>query len=131
MTPGLSIVDVTNPSAPETVAFLPGPENTATYQVDQSESIIVTSLEKIFPGFGGDPEAPNDEGAVTWSLEDPANPKRFSHFHTGGNGTHRTAYVGGRYAHLAANMKGFNGNIYVIPDIADPANPVEAGRWWG
>jgi len=27
-------------------------------------------------------------------------------------------------------MPGYSGNIYVIVDIADPAKPVEAGRWW-
>src|SRR5437879_13859825 len=32
--------------------------------------------------------------------------------------------------HLAAGMPGYSGNIYVIVDISNPVNPVEAGRWW-
>jgi hypothetical protein len=32
--------------------------------------------------------------------------------------------------HLAAGVPGYKGNIYVIVDIADPAHPKEAGRWW-
>jgi hypothetical protein len=42
---------------------------------------------------------------------------------------HRNGYPGGRYVHLAAGMPGDSGNIYVILDIANPTNPVEAGRW--
>ena len=49
--PGLSIVDVTDPAEPELVALMPGPENTATFQVDLKDDIMVTSLEKIFPGL--------------------------------------------------------------------------------
>jgi hypothetical protein len=39
-------------------------------------------------------------------------------------------YEGGRYVHLAADMNGYDGDIYVILDISNPAKPVEAGRWW-
>ena len=43
---------------------------------------------------------------------------------------HRFFYDGGRYCHLSATCKGFRGFIYVILDLIDPSNPVEAGRWW-
>jgi hypothetical protein len=46
---------------------------------------------------------------------------------TGGTGTHRNLYAGGRYAHLAANMAGFKGNIYVVLDIADAKTLVKLG----
>jgi hypothetical protein len=127
---GWSIVDVTDPAAPELLAFVPGPDNTATLQVDLHSSLLVTALEKHIPGFGGDQDAPYDEGVLFWSLDDPARPRRLGHFRTGGSGTHRNGYVGGRYVHLAANMAGYAGNIYVVVDIADPVHPVEAGRWW-
>ena len=32
--------------------------------------------------------------------------------------------------HVAAGMPGYEGNIYVIVDLRDPANPREVGRWW-
>lgn len=127
---GWSVVDVTDPAQPVVTSFLSGPENTATLQVDLSGSILVTALERHIPGFGGDPHAPYDEGVLLWSLDDPAQPRRLGQFRTGGNGTHRNGYPGGRYVHLAANMAGYSGNIYVILDITDPTNPVEAGRWW-
>src|SRR5262249_12414766 len=55
---------------------------------------------------------------------------RLGQFKTGGTGTHPNFYAGGRYMHLAAGVPGFSGNIYVIVGISNPANPVEAGRWW-
>ncbi|GAB3996302.1 LVIVD repeat-containing protein [Nocardioides marmoraquaticus] len=127
---GWSILDVTDPSRTELLRFIEGPENTATLQVDLAEDYLVTALEKHMSGFGGDPSRPFDEGVLIWSLEDPASPRRLGQFRTGGTGTHRNGYYGGRYAHLAANMDGYEGNIYVILDLADPEHPVEAGRWW-
>jgi hypothetical protein len=58
------------------------------------------------------------------------SPRKLGQFKTGGGGTHRNFYAGGRYVHAAAAMPGYEGQIYVIVDISDPARPVEAGRWW-
>ncbi len=127
---GWSVVDVTDPAAPQVRTFVPGPKNTATLQVDLAGDTMVTSLENILPGFGGDPDAPFDEGVLIWDISDPMNPRRRGHFCTGGKGTHRNLYAGGRYVHLAAGMAGYDGNIYVIVDIGDPTHPIEAGRWW-
>lgn len=54
-TPGWSIVDVTDPSKPEYVRHVPGPENTETCQVQVADGIMVTSLERLIqiPGRGG------------------------------------------------------------------------------
>lgn len=127
---GWSVVEVTDPTRPEVVTFIPGPANTATLQVDLCGSVMVTALEKILPGFGGDPDAPYDDGVLIWSLDDPTSPQQLGQFRTGGTGTHRNGYSGGPHVHLAANMAGYSRNIYVIVDITDPAHPVEAGRWW-
>lgn len=127
---GWSIVDVTNPSKPKVVKFIPGPANTFTGQMELSGNTMITSLERILPGFGGEPNQPFDEGVVIWDIKEPLNPKRLGQFRTSGTGTHRNFYAGGRYMHLAAGMPGYEGNIYVIVDITNPARPVEAGRWW-
>lgn len=127
---GWSIVDVTDPSAPRVVKFIEGPANTWTLQIDISGTTMITSLEKIFPNFGGDPGKAFNEGVLIWDISDPVKPRQLGQFRTGGSGTHRNFYAGGRYMHLAAGMPGYSGNIYVIVDISNPAEPVEAGRWW-
>ena len=127
---GWSIVDVTDPKKPETLKFIPGPENTWTIQMEVADDKMITALEQIAPGWGGDPSQPFDEGFLIWDLADPVNPELLGQWKTGGSGTHRDFYAGGPYVHTAAGMPGYSGNIYVIVDISDPANPVEAGRWW-
>lgn len=128
---GWSILDVTDPRRPEVVNFIEGPANTWTIQMDVEDGTMVTALEQMPPSWGGDPSAPFDEGVLIWDLkDDPVHPRLLGQFRTGGTGTHRNGYPGGRYVHLAAGMPGYSGNIYVILDIADPTHPVEAGRWW-
>lgn len=129
-TPGWSILEVTEPSEPKLLNFIPGPENTWALQVQVAEGIMVTSLEKIMPGWGGDPEKPFEEGVFIWDVRDPTEPRLLSHFKTGAQGTHRNHWEGGRYLHLAATAPGFSGHIYRILDIEDPTNPTEVGRWW-
>jgi hypothetical protein len=127
---GWSIVDVTDPASPELVDFIPGPSNTWTIQMEVADGKMITALEEQPANWGGDPNAPFDEGVIIWDLTDPIRPERLGQFRTGGAGTHRNFYDGGRYVHLAADMPGFSGNIYVIIDIVDPTHPVEVGRWW-
>lgn len=129
-TSGWTILDVTEPSRPEFVKFIPGPDNTWALQLQVANGIMVTALEKISEMFGGKSDQPSEEGIFVWDLKDPVNPKRLGHFKTGATGTHRNHWEGGRYVHLAATARGFEGHIYRIVDIADPSNPVEVGRWW-
>jgi hypothetical protein len=127
---GWSILDVTDPADPTVVNWVPGPPNTFTVQVDIADGKMITALERS--QFGGDTDhsKPWDDGVMIWSLADPVHPKLLGQWKTGGGlGTHRDGYYGGRYVHLAAGMRGYSGNIYVIVDISDPAHPVEVSRW--
>jgi hypothetical protein len=127
---GWSVLDVTKPADPTVVNWIPGPKNTRTGQVDIADGIMITGLERSQFGGDTDPNAPWDDGVLIWSLADPVHPKLLGQWKTwGGLGTHRDGYYGGRYVHLAAGMRGYSGNIYVIIDIADPAHPVEVSRW--
>ena len=127
---GWSVLDITDPAAPEVLNWIPGPSNTRTVQVDIADGMMITALEKSQRGGDTDPSAPFEDGVLIWSLEeDPVHPKVIGQYRTGGLGTHRNLYPGGRYMHLAAGMRGYAGNIYVIVDISDPANPVEVSRW--
>jgi len=127
---GWTIVDVTDPARPTVAKFVPGPDNTWTIQMDLHDDIMITALQGFSKEWGADPDKPFDEGVLIWDISDPVNPTQLGHFKTGGRGTHRNQYPGGQYMHLAANMPGYQGQIYVIVDISDPANPTEAGRWW-
>jgi hypothetical protein len=133
--PGWSVVDVTDPRNPHVAKFIPGPANTSTNQVDLSDDILVAALgrptDREDAGMFAD--KPYSAGVALIDMKDPLNPKELGRWLTDnpkGRGTHRNMYQGGRYIHLAADMKGYDGDIYVIVDISDPAHPVEAGRWW-
>jgi hypothetical protein len=127
---GWSIVDVTDPSQPSLIRSIDGPANTWTIQVQVAGDRMITSLEKIDDGWGDDPGSPFEEGLLVWDLGDPTAPTVIGRYRTGGNGTHRNFYDGGRYVHVAAAAAGFDGHIYEIVDIADPTDPRRVGRWW-
>lgn len=127
---GWSIIDITDISNPRFVRFIEGPENTWTLQVQIADGRMITSMERIPPGWGGDPDGSYDEGFIIWDLSDPENPERQGDYRTGGSGTHRNYYDGGRYVHATALPDGYDGHIYQIVDIDDPLNPVEISRWW-
>src|SRR3989338_1944499 len=49
---GWSILDVTDPAAPQCAAFIPGPENSWTIQIQVAAGKMITALERIAPGWG-------------------------------------------------------------------------------
>jgi hypothetical protein len=126
---GWSVLDITNPADTAFLNWIPGPKNTRTVQVDIADGKMITGLERSQGGGDTDPSAPWDDGFLIWSLADPVHPELLGHYHTGGLGTHRNGYYGGKYVHLAAGVNGYSGNIYVIVDISDPKHPVEVSRW--
>jgi hypothetical protein len=125
---GWTIADVTDPANPKVVKHIPGPDNTWTIQMELHDNLMITEYEA--QGWGGDRDKPHEEGVVIWDISDPVNPRQLSHWKTGGGGTHRNGYPGGKYAYLSANMPGYKSNLLVILDVSDPENPKEAGRWW-
>jgi hypothetical protein len=127
---GWTIMDVTDPTNPKVVKFIPGPPNGDTIQVDLHDNIMITALQNRAAYNSHDPNVPRDEGVIIWDISDPVNPKQLSRWETHGTGTHRDGYPGGKYVNLAAGMPGYNGQILVFLDISDPENPKEAGRWW-
>jgi hypothetical protein len=128
--PRLSILDVTDPGNIELVGSIDGPADSATWQVQVADGLLVQGLEHRSANWGGDPDRPGDEGIRFWDVTDPRAPVQLSHWRTGARGVHRNHYAGGRYVHVAASRTGFEGNIYVVLDIDDPANPVEVGNWF-
>ena len=129
---GLSILDVTDPRAPELVRWIEGPPDTWTFQLQVADGMLIWGFERPFlPGWGRDSHKAATEGFAVYGLGDPENPELLGRWSTGTDrGTHRSFYDGGRYVHCAATAPGFDGYIYRVVDIGDPAEPVEAGRWW-
>lgn len=121
---GWSVLDVTDPSAPEYAAFVPGPENTWTIQIQVADGKMITALERIAPGWGGDEsKPPGEEGFLIWDVEQPTQPKRLGHYRTNSTGTHRNFYDGGGLVHAAGGAPGYDGKVYHVVDISDPSKP--------
>ncbi|MFQ5813076.1 MAG: LVIVD repeat-containing protein, partial [Anaerolineae bacterium] len=130
---GWSVLDVTEPTSPRLAHFEPwGNENTWTLQVSLAQGLLVTALEAIGgEAWGYNPSGPPfDTGVLIWDVHQPTEPRLLGRFDTGGTGTHRNFYDGGRYVHLAARPDGYRGNIYLVIDIQGLAHPVEVSRWW-
>lgn len=126
---GWSVLEVTDPAAPEFRAFVAGPENSWTIQIQVAEGKMIAALERIAPGWGGKDGQPFAEGFFIFDVGEPDQPRRLGHFQTGSTGTHRNFYDGGNLVHAAAGAPGLAGKIYRIVDIADTGKPREVGRF--
>jgi hypothetical protein len=125
---GTSILDVTDPRRPSLVTQWPAPPRSHTHKVQVADGLLLVNHEK-FPyrapyadGFSA--------GLAVYTLADPLRPEPAGFWHSGGRGVHRIVWTGGRYAHMSATPDGFRDRIWLVVDLADPARPVEAGRWW-
>ncbi|MGV9798177.1 LVIVD repeat-containing protein [Mycobacterium sp. NPDC003449] len=128
--PRLSIFDVTDPTDPRLVGAVEGPEDAATWQVQVADGLLVQGIEHRPPAWGGDPASDADEGIRLFDVSDPVLPRLLGRWRTGAHGVHRNHFTGGRYLHVTASRSGFEGNIYVILDIADPRRPEEVAMWF-
>src|SRR5207237_5801816 len=125
---GWSILDVTDPTMPQLVTYIPGPENTWTIQIQVAEGKMITALERIAPGWGGVDGQAFAEGFFIFDVSEPTKPRRIGHFQTGSTGTHRNFYDGGNFVHAAAGAPGMAGKIYRMRGIGDRTEPREVGR---
>ncbi|MBN1630906.1 MAG: hypothetical protein JW990_14175 [Thermoleophilia bacterium] len=124
---GWAVLEVSDPAHPRYIRFIDADVPTqGCPKIQVGDGIMVTAMD------GGFKPGPEYRGIYIWDVKtDPEDPRLLGKWSTGANGgVHRFFYNGGRYVHLSAGCKGFAGNIYRIVDIADPANPVEVGRWW-
>lgn len=63
-----------------------------------------------------------------WDISDKTAPRLLSYVKTHGFGVHRFD-MDENYAYISTEMEGYVGNLLVIYDLADPANPTEVSRW--
>jgi hypothetical protein len=114
---GWSILDVTDPAAPQFCDYIAGPENTWTIQIQVADGKMITGLERIAPGWGGNEGQSYTEGFFIFDVSAPARPVRLGHFKTGSTGTHRNFYDGGNLVHAAAGASGFD--FIFVPEIVN------------
>jgi hypothetical protein len=69
-----------------------------------------------------------DGGFKVWDIADRARPRLLSYMRTGGVGVHRFD-MDANHAYISTEMAGYVGNILVIYDLKNPANPTEVSRW--
>jgi hypothetical protein len=80
-------------------------------------------------GMAGTGEWSGEGGFLIVDVSDPLAPRQLGHWRSGGRGTHRNYYAGGRHVLATANVPGLYANVLVVVDIGDPANPTEVGRF--
>lgn len=140
---GVSIIDVTSPSDPQVVAFIPSPnEHTWHIKVQVADNILMAACEVAFYRPGSDPVQAST-GVRFFDVSDPTDPRALSHW-TGSDrstsrGVHRSWWNGGRYAYLS-NMIDAPGvryhwregrtRVMTILDVSDPESPRHVIDFW-
>jgi len=122
---GTSILDVSDPASPRLVDQWRAPRGTHTHKVQVAEGCLLVNQERFRGGEG------HSAGLLVSDIaSEPLAPRLVGRLETGGLGVHRVVWTGGRYAHASATPPGFADRIWIVIDLADPARPVEAARWW-
>ncbi len=121
---GTSIVDVSDPTRPRTVAEITITPDVHSHKVRSLGGVMLVNREapprtRPAPGFRG--------GLGIFDVTRPDRPREIAFWPCGG--VHRFTYDG-RYAYLSPVMDGYRGNIVLILDLQDPSKPEEVGRWW-
>ncbi len=125
---GTSVLDVADPERPVLVTQWPAPPRSHTHKVQVADGLLLVNQEK-FP-YRAVMSEPFSAGLAVYELSDPLHPRQIGFWPSGGRGVHRIVWTGGRYAHMSAIPDGFRDRIWVVVDLADPARPAEAARWW-
>ncbi len=121
---GTSVLDASDPEGLRLVRQWRSPAGSHTHKVQVADGLLLVNHEQF---RGGDPFS---AGMAVYDLSDPFAPEQVGWFDSTGKGVHRIVWTGGRYAYVSAIPDGFEDRIWVIVDMSDPRNPVEAGRWW-
>ncbi len=136
---GVSIIDVTDPAAPQTAGFIPTPNNDTWHiKVQAADGLLLVPSELNFFGVGvtGDDLRP---GARIFDIENPTEPREIGFAEAGGIGVHRSWWHGGQYAYLAAGIEAPGVWMHGQPDMtrvlrtvdmSDPTNPRTVSDFW-
>jgi hypothetical protein len=150
---GFSVIDVRDPRNPRAVNYIPAPIGTWNIHLQTNDDLLlVINAKDMFAAeefaderayyrgqlgtVVGTATAPSNAvrnwtaGLAVFDIAKPEQPRRIGFMPVAGGGIHRIWYVGGRWAYVSALVDGFTDYIFMTIDMADPANPREAGRYW-
>ena len=129
----VSILDVTRPEQPAVIAQIPAEAafvRCNSLGLAGGTLVVAHQTEKV---------GQDHAGLDTYDVADPAHPRKLAHFDTSGphsRGAHWVWFTDGRYAYVTTGARDFtprnpnDDQFLMIVDLADPAQPKEAGRWW-
>ncbi len=128
-----SVLDVTDPAAPELLTQTTLPHgDVRSNSLALGDGLLVVAYQVARPGLG-------PAGIEIFDLSQAAQPRPVGFLDLSGprsRGTHWVGYTGGRYAYLSTGTADsrptspLDDQFPVIVDLAEPARPAEAGRWW-
>lgn len=148
---GFSVIDVRDPRNPKPVTYVPAPANTWNIHLQTFDDLLlVINAKDMFAAAEFQDETEYYKGALgkkvgttvgkrerdwtagmaVYDISNPAAPRQISFMPVDGGGIHRLWYTGGRWAYASVLLDGFTDYIFMTIDMADPANPTEAGRYW-
>jgi hypothetical protein len=149
---GFSVIDVRDPKNPRAVNYLAAPPGTWNIHLQTHDDLLlVVNAKDMFAaaefaderayyrgelgsvvGTARATAARRDwtAGLAVYDISRPAAPRRIGFMPVDGGGIHRIWYVGGRWAYVSALLDGFTDYIFMTVDMADPAKPRAAGRYW-
>ena len=147
---GFSIVDVHDPTKPTAVGYVANPPNTWSLHLQVHEDLLLlvhardmfsipemADERNYYKGkadFSALAKVPTQRdwsaGMAVYDISKPTEPRQIGFMPVAGRGLHRIWYVGGRWAYASALFDGFSDYILIVIDMADPAHPQIAGRYW-
>jgi len=114
--------------------------NTHNHYAQSGDGDILAANQERYRG--GTDRQVGYNGVKFWDISDRANPKFLSYWEAPSSppdpetgiypdirGVHHFNFDG-PYLYLGTQYQGFVGKVFVILDVRDPENPVEAAKWW-
>lgn len=144
---GISVLDVSDPRAPQPVLFMPCAPNTRAHHLQVHDGLMLAvnsanvwamqqynSQQDYFTNpiasSFSKRERPFAAGLRIYDLKaDPAAPREIGFCPVEGIGLHRLWWTGGRYAYASVHFDGYSDFILAVFDVADPARPELVGKW--
>jgi hypothetical protein len=150
---GFSVIDVRDPAHPRAVNYFAAPPGTWNIHLQvHDDLLLVINAKDMFAAAEfadehayyrgqvgtvvGTAAAKKTEardwtaGLAVYDIAEPARPRQIGFMNIEGGGVHRIWFTGGRWAYVSALLDGFSDYIFVTVDMANPAQPIEAGRYW-